>query len=326
MVYKDLLVPTDNMLMSERDIQLMVHEQNMALEKEESDKELREIAEQNRLQEEYDNDIQKYIRDTESYNMDRMKFLEDAKTAFVSSCIFKIFEESYVDELDARDRIIAKNLISNFVRESGASELLRRFKYENVLLAEMAKVCNNAYNAILEAEEECENGECDDNHPMEFKLDNTIVDDFYKDLANVDTQEASDSIKAKVSDAITEFIDTNIENKMDFKDIISSAQEQIATAKDESTAEYYRDYAQGTINEMKNTRYKNVFHHLVEALTKATYKDKSLNRKYVHEASVDMDSIVNSAKLIYTLMEVQQTTGMVSEDYIKKYIESFVNA
>ena len=87
MVYKDLLVPTDNMLMSERDIQLMVHEQNMALEKEESDKELREIAEQNRLQEEYDNDIQKYIRDTESYNMDRMKFLEDAKTAFVSSCI-----------------------------------------------------------------------------------------------------------------------------------------------------------------------------------------------------------------------------------------------
>ena len=78
MVYKDLLVPTDNMLMSERDIQLMVHEQNMALEKEESDKELREIAEQNRLQEEYDNDIQKYIRDTESYNMDRMKFLEDA--------------------------------------------------------------------------------------------------------------------------------------------------------------------------------------------------------------------------------------------------------
>ena len=39
-----------------------------------------------------------------------------------------------------------------------------------------------------------------------------------------------------------------------------------------------------------------------------------------------MDGVVNSAKLIYTMLEMLNTTEMVDTNYIKEYIEKLVEA
>ena len=39
-----------------------------------------------------------------------------------------------------------------------------------------------------------------------------------------------------------------------------------------------------------------------------------------------MDGIVHSAKLIYTMLEMINTTEMVDSNYIKSYVESLVEA
>ena len=77
-------------------------------------------------------------------------------------------------------------------------------------------------------------------------------------------------------------------------------------------------------DDMKLTREKNLFHCMVESLSKAAFKDDALKARYIHEGTVDMDGIVNSTELIYTMLEMVNTTNMVNVDeaFIERYLDS----
>ena len=80
--------------------------------------------------------------------------------------------------------------------------------------------------------------------------------------------------------------------------------------------------AQRRINELRRTRHKNIFHYVVEAISKEAFKDENLSKIYIHENAVDMDGIVNSAEIIYTMLEMANTIELVPETYIRDYIIS----
>ena len=256
----------------------------------------------------------------------RVTFLENVKSGFLSEAMSKLYKESF-GVMTKRDRITAKNLINTFINEQGAGELLNRFKYQNTLVAEMARIVQEHYDMVVESIT-CDDEECNiPGRAKELHLDKTIVDDFYKDLVDLDTTEASKLIKDKVTDAMTEFIDQNTQNKLDFEEIINTAKEKISDLKEESAVESTMNEAKRQINEMKRTRHKNIFHYMVEAISKEAFKDiNGVGKQYIHESKVDMDGVVNSAKLIYTMLEMLNTTEMVSKDYIQTYIENLVNA
>lgn len=321
MIYSDFYIPSKNMNISQKEMISMVREQEEELARLEQDKAIKEQSEDARARAEQANFLNNYIAEQENAVKNRATFLENTKDGFLTAAIFNLYKEC--TDLDRRGQIIGKNLVSKFVKEQGAGTLLSRFKYQNILLGEMSRIVEKAYGAVVEAINRADD---DENNRIgaykDYKLDKTIVDDFYKDLASLDTVEASKLIKDRVSDAVAEFIDTNMNNKLDYEEVIKAAQERIDVAQDESAVEFLTNNAKRKINEMKQSRYKNVFNYLVEALTKETFKDEALKTRYVHESSVDMDSIVDSAKLIYTMLEMQHTTGMVSDEYIQEYIVS----
>ena len=321
MIYSDFTVPSKNMNISLKEVLNMTREQNEELAKKDSEKILEAQTKDSEAREKYAEYMNRYVNEQEDRISTRTKFLEEVKDSFLSAAMFKLFRESCT-EFSNRDAIVAKNLIKSFIKEQGAGVLLNRFKYENVLLGEMARIVNKAYQSVVESISSKNEDENKPNEVKELKLDTTIVDDFYKDLSELDTVDASKLIKDRVSDAISEFIDRNMNNKLDYEEIIQTAQERIETAKDESAVEYYSDMAKRQINEMRNSRYKNIFQYLVEAITKETFKDQTLKTMYVHESTVDMDAVVNSARLIYTMLEMQHTTNMVPDNYIKEYIAS----
>ena len=80
--------------------------------------------------------------------------------------------------------------------------------------------------------------------------------------------------------------------------------------------------AKRKINEMKNKKETNVFGYMVEALTTSVFKDESLKYRFVHEGNVDMDGIVESTQLIYTMLEMVNTTNMVNVD--EKFINTYL--
>ena len=324
MVYADYNKPSKNMNIPQRQITEMTHMQQEEIYKAEEDRLLAEQARAEREREANANWLQEYAENQIIGRNNRVTFLENVKSGFLSEAMSKLYKESF-GVMTKRDRITAKNLINTFINEQGAGELLNRFKYQNTLVAEMARIVQEHYDMVVESIT-CDDEECNiPGRAKELHLDKTIVDDFYKDLVDLDTTEASKLIKDKVTDAMTEFIDQNTQNKLDFEEIINTAKEKISDLKEESAVESTMNEAKRQINEMKRTRHKNIFHYMVEAISKEAFKDiNGVGRQYIHESKVDMDGVVNSAKLIYTMLEMLNTTEMVSKDYIQTYIENLV--
>jgi hypothetical protein len=326
MVYADYNKPSKNMNIPQRQITEMTHMQQEEIYKAEEDRLLAEQARAEREREANANWLQEYAENQIIGRNNRVTFLENVKSGFLSEAMSKLYKESF-GVMTKRDRITAKNLINTFINEQGAGELLNRFKYQNTLVAEMARIVQEHYDMVVESIT-CDDEECNiPGRAKELHLDKTIVDDFYKDLVDLDTTEASKLIKDKVTDAMTEFIDQNTQNKLDFEEIINTAKEKISDLKEESAVESTMNEAKRQINEMKRTRHKNIFHYMVEAISKEAFKDiNGVGKQYIHESKVDMDGVVNSAKLIYTMLEMLNTTEMVSKDYIQTYIENLIEA
>lgn len=251
---------------------------------------------------------------------ERTEFLSNVKKSFLAECMLKLFKESNVTPMSKNDTVIARNLINNFINENGVGTILRDFKTKNLLLSEFNRITNKYYNKVLEA---CNKAEEDEY--KKYDIDTDIKDDFFEELEDINTQDASKLIKQRVADSMDEFIDDNISNKMDYEDIIKSAKDKMQVMHDDDMVEECANRAYAEVNRLKQTRQKNIFNCLVESLTKASFTNENLKKAYFNESSVDMDSIVNSCQLMYTMLEMVNTTNMlqpITAEYLNKYLNS----
>lgn len=329
MIYSNMNKPSANMLMDQHKLSEMTREQQQEIYAADRDSLIREQAAIAREREEYATQMQNCISEQTKNVHSRAEFLQNVKESFVSECIMKLYCESMVTPMTSQDRTVARNLVNRFVKENGAGDLIVNFSTRNILLSEMARICQKYYDKVLEGLLDPENDPTrpKDTKPgevKEYNLDTTIKDDFYKELEDVDTLDASKIIKERVADAMQQFVDDNSCAKMDYEEVIQQAQEKIASAKDEAMIEEYSSIAKRKINEMKLNRKKNVFNIMVEALTKRVLTDDTYKVRYMNESTVDMDSVVGSVQLIYTMLEMVNTTNMVNVDekFITEYLDS----
>ena len=319
MVYKDFNLPSENMKMGQRQLAEMIREQEEALYKAEEDKAIIEQNTLNRELEDYATWSRDYLNEQITATNNRNKFLENVKTAFMTECVMHLFKHSVTTPMTDKEATIARNLSKRFVVENGAGELINSFALKNRLLSEYSRICKKYYDLVVE---DCNN--CSPGDVAELNLNRTIADDFYKELEDVDVDDATKLIRDRVSDAINDFVDTNMANKVEYQDIIATAQDKIAATKDTELAEGYANLARRQINDLKIRKPKSVFNVMVESYTKAVITNDNLKQRYMHETAVDMDAIVDSTKLIYTMLEMVNTTNMVNVDakFIQDYLES----
>lgn len=315
--------PSENMNKSMVEINRMIHEQQ--IQEQEEEQKRTQLEESIRMKELNENQVNmlEYQQSINKTANAKREFLQNVKNSLLSECIFKLYKDSTVAPLTESDKVIARNLVNKFVLENGAGELLLNFKHKNLLLSEFSRITNKYYQRILE---ECDDESCDPEKAgkaREFSIDDKTKEDFFDELEDVDTEDASKLIKERVSDAVSEFIDNNENQKLEYEDIIKSAQDRIAEA-DESYAESYTNQAKRTINEMRLNAKKNIFHYMVESLCKNTFKNDKLKTKYLNESTLNMDNIVNDSMLIYNMLEMVNTTNMVNvdEEYMRNYVKS----
>lgn len=312
---------SDNMLLSASQLDHMYREQQAELYNGEKEKIIAEQAAEERARTAYFEQQNQCIEERINTGISRSERMSKIKEAFVSECIYKLYCESIAFPMTSRDKIIARNLVNKFVIENGAGNLINSFATKNMILSEFSRISQKYYDMVLEG---CDkNEECLDHGVINGQIiGQNVVDDFYKELENIDIRDASKAIKDRVADAITNFIDTNAINKIEYEEIIKHAQDKVAAISDEVVAESYITMAKRKINEMKNARDLNVFGYMVESLTTSVFKDESLKSRFINEGTVDMDGIVNSTQLIYTMLEMVNTTNMVNvnEEFIERYL------
>ena len=316
--------PSENMNKSMTEINRMIYEQQIQ-EQEEEQKRV-QLEESIRIKELNENQVNtlEYQQSINKTANAKREFLQNVKNSLLSECIFKLYKDSTVAPLTESDKVIARNLVNKFVLENGAGELLLNFKHKNLLLSEFSRITNKYYQRILE---ECDDESSDPSKAgkaREFSIDDKTKEDFFTELEDIDTEDASKLIKERVSDAVSEFIDNNENQKLEYEDIIKSAQDRIASTTNESYAESYTNQAKRTINEMRLNAKKNIFHYMVESLCKNTFKNDKLKTKYLNESTLNMDNIVNDSMLIYNMLEMVSTTNMVNvnEEYMRNYVKS----
>ena len=162
----------------------------------------------------------------------RANFLQEVKKSFLTAALYKVLKESLSCHITSADEKLMKTLVSNFVHEQGAGNLLTRFKYQNTTLAEIGRVVRESYQRVVNSLNEIagdksspSNVEKPDGSPNitpknDLKLNKDIVDQFYTDMVDVDTSTATQMIRDKVSDSMNDFIDDVGRNAEDIRDVI----------------------------------------------------------------------------------------------------------
>ena len=276
----------------------------------------------------FDKFMEASIRDAKAND-----FFMKVKDTLLSEALYRIYKESMSIPMSEKDKLVARHLVQNFVKENGAQSLINNFRTKNLLLSEVARVCTKHYNRIVE---EC--GTCEDNGcmPTEFVVPDSIVDDFMSELSDIDIEDATKLIKQRVSDSITQFMDDNALAKLEYEEIMNNAKQHIEDLKanegddtnTEAKIEECTNLANRRIQEMELARSKNVFHHIVQSLAEAAIKDDKLKEVYIEGAKLNIDKVVESAQLYLNLLEMVNTTEMIKidEEYINNYLKSLKTA
>ena len=243
-------------------------------------------------------------------------FITSVKEEFLADCIYSVFNESLnvFDRRNKKQELVKKALVSNFIKEQGVNSLLSKFRTKNALLSEFALIVDNAVNAVTET--------TDVFNINSWTIDTDIKNKFTSDLDNCNSKEAIITITDRVADAETEFVNDNMRRKMEIDNIMQSKKEKLDSIEDKSeeikesvAASYDRK-----IKAIKNRHVSSIYQVIAESMTKNALSDEELRSIYIKEGNLDMDTLLEDAGIIYTFLETLNTTEMVDEAYVKKFV------
>jgi len=244
-------------------------------------------------------------------------FIETVNRSLVVEALYRILSESISDEARADDtsRSILRAMTNQYVQENGYYEILNRMKHGSAVLSEMYNVITTASEAIRES--------VDRKDPNTFTITSDMKDEFFKQLDYADTESVAAAIHDRVADAMNDFVAANTKDHEDITKTLQSAQEKIDSTSDASLKESYQIAAKRKTNAIR-TAPKSVFHGMVSAMCESVLKNKDMHAEFMNEGHLDIDKIVSRTSLMYTFMEMLNTSRLekVNASFIENTIAS----
>ena len=281
----------------------------------------------------YDDGLVNISIDPEIKNLKYSNFTSGIKPMLLTSAIERLLnkccDKKYCENNDPRKNesysVVKRNLVSSFVEEMGdINVVLRKFKSKSTMLSEYALLIEEYNDKIIE--------DTDREEDSMYYVDPETKEDFFKDLDSIDNEEVIIAVRNRVSDAIAQFINKNTEYKLEIQDVLNTTQDKInkvdsdTSLEDEEKEELkesYRGIQKSKINKIKNSKPGTVFEKMVYSMAEAVIKTPTMQTEYMNNNRLDMDQIMESCELMYTLLELANTSKMVDvdESYIKDVIE-----
>lgn len=216
-------------------------------------------------------------------------------------------------------KALNKSLIKGFIQEEGADYLLKEMGTRSNMLATVANFINE------EVDEQMDKYDEDKNDTIESDLRSNL---YTKLDGSEEFDDVSDTIHQRVSLATQNFIQKNMVDKLNIKDLMNDAKEKIDAVRtgDDETDEMIKQEQtikmKRNINNISN-RPHSIFEQLVINLTEAVLKNDKAKDKFTTEnGRLDMDSIVERATSFYTMIEMVNTLHLkeMSQEYIQEMI------
>lgn len=225
-------------------------------------------------------------------------------------------------DLDERDMHLVSGFIKGFINEQGGATTI------------LSKAAGRTYiiDCIKEAcEEECEEivAKADPKNPNTFVIDKEDLEKMMNKLDNCDDyNEVKSAIAVRVVGAEDAFVTNSIKNKEELDEVIANAEEKTAAVEaDPNISEEFKDAIKEEIKrkaKQEATRINTaprtaVFDEMVRKLMESSVKTG--RKYYINEATggIDSERVVNSVKIMYSLMEALSTSKLLTID------EKFIN-
>ncbi len=249
------------------------------------------------------------------------QFIQETRDMFVIESILAITNSclNSVVLKDDYNKALSRQLVTNFVKEEGSSNLLNRFKRTSNLLSEIAYICQEHVQMVIE--------NSDRNNKDTMKIDQNTKKSFFSKLDKVDSDRAISEIRNRVMDSTQNFIDSNTMDKMKIKDILQDTKEKIdASANKKNKKELQESYiynSKRAIQEIRNNKVQNVFEAMVYSLARSSMVNESANEMYVENNALNMDKIVEHCEIMYNFLTTIDTVKIkdVNESYIQKVLK-----
>lgn len=233
------------------------------------------------------------------------------KKSLLSEAIYNLYDKCLGFQLEAEQNDAMKRaIVNNFIEEQGVTNLLGSFKRNSYLLSEYARIIEETSSLVIE---KCEKEDC------EIDIDSELKSDFYDQLDTEDAEEIANLVKMRVAEAEDEFIQRNMTDRIEIKEILQKSQEKINSTKSEAVKESCDLAAKAAITKIRERNNKNVLESMVYTVSKSAFTNDEMNKMYVNENSLNLDSITERCKIMYTFLELANTAKLV------KVNESYVN-
>lgn len=256
----------------------------------------------------------------ESYS----KFVDSIPATLMAETMNFILQKSLDEGVSESDRELGKVLCEQYVSENNCMAMLRRFKTKSQLLAEAA--CNIEKSSAKIISDT-------DKNALNFSIKPSDKKDFYKGLEDLSVDEVCKKINKRVCDAAEEFIQNNINDKLDMEELAQKTKEKIDAVKastpemEEKIKQEHANLYHEKINNIANgtSRRKNVYEQMVNTAATTAVKNKEQYGAFINESGkLDVDKITEKVHVMYTFLEMLNTAKIrdIDETYVQECINS----
>lgn len=245
-------------------------------------------------------------------------FKEDVKFEVIHKALTRLCENSLRNPTQEQVTVCS-NIIESYIKDNGMYNILRKMKNSrNLLLRELAEDIKSTSDELINTAEEDSEG---------YTINKDTIDEFIKEIdKNEDIDDVTNIIRLRVSNAEEEFVNKNDQDNENIKTILKDTAERVKNAKDDNDNDYAEEIEESEMRIASREIYKiqhenrnSVFDRLVKAVAKKNLL--STNEANNH---IDVEATVNTAKSIYTVLEMFSATTLetIDDEYINDTINS----
>ena len=264
--------------------------------------------------------IDKHKSDVDNY----YKYKDEVQRQLVRKALLELYTQS-IYNINSREMLICENLIDQYINDNDPINILRKMKTsQNGFLRVIAEAAKKHHSKITK------NAKVGDVGTQTVSA--TDLSNFWKEIDKSENiEDITSLIRLRVSNAEEEFVNKNKEDKEDIKTILANTAERIKSAQDTTdndystaTEAYETKMAKEQIYNINYNRHRNVFDRIVRNLSKAVLLHEDLKREYTEDNKLDMPRIIESARCMYTLLEMVGTLQLekVDSEYIEDTLRS----
>lgn len=253
------------------------------------------------------------------------KYKDDVKKTLLKEALMHIYEGSFHNP-SIRESAMCSALLEQYINDTGTTQLLKNMKNSDSFL--LKKI----YEEVSEFSDDITAGASVDD-PESQTIDPEKVEEFWKSIdKSEDIEDINDLIRMRVSNAEEDFVNKNQQDKEDIKTILKQTAARVNMAKDSNDNDYAEAVeesetrlAKDKIYQLQHEAHHNVFDRMVRNLSEAALKNENAKKEFTAEnGHLDVEKIVESARCMYTLLEMVGTIQLekVDQQYIEDTLKS----